>query len=53
MFWFMSLQVLTEYVVQDLNLNPELPFEDDSFDIITNVVGTSFPSQEYFIVFSF
>ncbi|XP_024048064.1 uncharacterized protein LOC18055536 isoform X2 [Citrus clementina] len=29
--------VLTEYVVQDLNLNPKLPFEDNSFDVITNV----------------
>ncbi|KAI7740343.1 hypothetical protein M8C21_009416 [Ambrosia artemisiifolia] len=30
-------KVLTEYVVQDLNTNPKLPFEDNSFDVITNV----------------
>ncbi|KAI4975505.1 hypothetical protein ZWY2020_049112 [Hordeum vulgare] len=29
--------VLTEYVVQDLNLNPKLPFDDNTFDVITNV----------------
>lgn len=34
--------VLTEYVVQDLNLNPKLPFEDHSFDIITNVVSVDY-----------
>ncbi|KAK9274641.1 hypothetical protein L1049_021892 [Liquidambar formosana] len=34
--------VLTEYVVQDLNLNPKLPFEDNSFDIITNVVSVDY-----------
>jgi hypothetical protein len=32
------LQVLTEYAVRDLNVNPKLPFEDNSFDVITNVV---------------
>lgn len=34
--------VLTEYVVQDLNANPNLPFEDDSFDVITNVVSVDY-----------
>ncbi|KAL9443750.1 hypothetical protein AB3S75_017015 [Citrus x aurantiifolia] len=34
--------VLTEYVVQDLNLNPKLPFEDNSFDVITNVVSVDY-----------
>ncbi|XP_021646303.2 uncharacterized protein LOC110639597 [Hevea brasiliensis] len=34
--------VLTEYIVQDLNLNPELPFEDNSFDVITNVVSVDY-----------
>ncbi|KAH9328290.1 hypothetical protein KI387_000398, partial [Taxus chinensis] len=29
--------VLTEYIVQDLNVNPRLSFEDNTFDIITNV----------------
>ncbi|KAJ8750748.1 hypothetical protein K2173_015929 [Erythroxylum novogranatense] len=34
--------VLTEYAVQDLNVNPRLPFEDDSFDVITNVVSVDY-----------
>ncbi|KAJ4708627.1 S-adenosyl-L-methionine-dependent methyltransferase [Melia azedarach] len=34
--------VLTDYVVQDLNLNPKLPFEDNSFDVITNVVSVDY-----------
>ncbi|CAB4318645.1 unnamed protein product [Prunus armeniaca] len=33
---------LTEYVVQDLNVNPKLPFEDNSFDVITNVVSVDY-----------
>ncbi|KAL5178514.1 hypothetical protein HKD37_01G000025 [Glycine soja] len=34
--------VLTEYAVQDLNVNPKLPFEDNSFDLITNVVSVDY-----------
>uniref|UniRef100_A0A6N2N2T6 Methyltransferase type 11 domain-containing protein n=1 Tax=Salix viminalis TaxID=40686 RepID=A0A6N2N2T6_SALVM len=34
--------VLTEYVVQDLNLNPKLPFEDNSFDVISNAVSVDY-----------
>ncbi|KAG6772064.1 hypothetical protein D5086_013085 [Populus alba] len=34
--------VLTEYAVQDLNLNPKLPFEDNSFDVITNAVSVDY-----------
>lgn len=34
--------VLTEYVVQDLNTNPKLPYEDNSFDVITNVVSVDY-----------
>ncbi|XAR67173.1 hypothetical protein NMG60_11013636 [Bertholletia excelsa] len=34
--------VLTEYVVQDLNVDPKLPFEDNSFDVITNVVSVDY-----------
>ncbi|XP_059284331.1 uncharacterized protein LOC132037744 isoform X2 [Lycium ferocissimum] len=34
--------VLTEYVVQDLNINPKLPFEDNTFDVITNVVSVDY-----------
>lgn len=34
--------VLTDYVVQDLNVDPKLPFEDNSFDVITNVVSVDY-----------
>ncbi|XP_078428938.1 S-adenosyl-L-methionine-dependent methyltransferases superfamily protein [Wolffia australiana] len=34
--------VLTEYIVQDLNVNPKLPFEDNVFDVITNVVSVDY-----------
>ncbi|KAK1289415.1 hypothetical protein QJS10_CPB18g00816 [Acorus calamus] len=34
--------VLTEYIVQDLNVNPKLPFEGESFDVITNVVSVDY-----------
>nr|AFK34232.1 unknown [Medicago truncatula] len=34
--------VLTEYTVQDLNVNPKLSFEDNSFDVITNVVSVDY-----------
>eukprot|EP00246_Nothoceros_aenigmaticus_P002425 TRINITY_DN13300_c0_g1_i1.p1 TRINITY_DN13300_c0_g1~~TRINITY_DN13300_c0_g1_i1.p1 ORF type:complete len:253 (+),score=44.07 TRINITY_DN13300_c0_g1_i1:51-761(+) len=37
--------VLTEYLVQDLNSNPKLPFEDNSFDVITNVVSVDYLSK--------
>ncbi|OQU87410.1 hypothetical protein SORBI_3003G275200 [Sorghum bicolor] len=37
-----SSWVLTEYVVQDLNVNPKLPFEDNTFDVITNVVSVDY-----------
>ena len=33
---------LGEYVVQDLNANPILPFEDASFDVVTNVVSVDY-----------
>lgn len=34
--------VLTEYLVQDLNVDPRLPFEDNTFDVITNVVSVDY-----------
>ncbi|KAL5728816.1 hypothetical protein ACHQM5_001854 [Ranunculus cassubicifolius] len=34
--------VLTDYIVQDLNKEPKLPFEDNSFDVITNVVSVDY-----------
>lgn len=32
----------SEYVVHDLNLEPDLPFPDNSFDIITNAVSVDY-----------
>ncbi|XP_002977620.2 uncharacterized protein LOC9639367 [Selaginella moellendorffii] len=37
--------VLTEYLVQDLNQNPRLPYEDNSFDVITNTVSVDYLSK--------
>jgi SAM-dependent methyltransferase len=34
-----------EYVVKDLNTDPSLPFEDASFDIVTNVVSIDYLTQ--------
>ena len=31
----------TEYTVKDLNEDPKLPYEDNSFDVITNAGGLS------------
>eukprot|EP00775_Hariotina_reticulata_P009058 gene9058-9229_t len=33
---------VTEYVVHDLNLEPALPFADNSFDVITNAVSVDY-----------
>merc|ERR1712178_125509 len=33
---------LSEFIVQDLNIEPYLPFEDDSFDAVTNVVSIDY-----------
>ncbi|KAM7519321.1 hypothetical protein LguiB_018283 [Lonicera macranthoides] len=42
--------VLTEYIVQDLNVNPKLPFEDNSFDVITNVVSIDYLTKPIDVV---
>ena len=34
--------VLTDYTVRDLNADPTLPYEDNSFDVITNVVSVDY-----------
>ena len=34
--------VLTDYTVRDLNADPSLPYEDNSFDVITNVVSVDY-----------
>ncbi|CAL9197946.1 unnamed protein product [Musa hybrid cultivar] len=34
--------VLTEYIVQDLNVNSKLLFEDNTVDVITNVVSVDY-----------
>ena len=33
---------LTEYVVQDLNQQPALPYDDESFDFVCNVVSVDY-----------
>ncbi|MEW5314613.1 MAG: hypothetical protein WDW38_006093 [Sanguina aurantia] len=33
---------LTEYTVKDLNADPKLPYADNSFDVITNVVSVDY-----------
>jgi hypothetical protein len=33
---------LTDYVVKDLNMDPVLPYEDNTFDIITNAVSVDY-----------
>eukprot|EP00475_Leptophrys_vorax_P025219 TRINITY_DN35262_c0_g1_i1.p1 TRINITY_DN35262_c0_g1~~TRINITY_DN35262_c0_g1_i1.p1 ORF type:complete len:150 (-),score=6.02 TRINITY_DN35262_c0_g1_i1:210-614(-) len=35
-------KVLSEYLVQDLNVNTKLPFEDNTFDAITNAVSVDY-----------
>jgi len=34
--------VLTEHIIQDLNVNPKVPLEDNSFDVITNAVSVDY-----------
>lgn len=34
--------VLTESAVVDLNITPELPYDDNSFDFITNAVSVDY-----------
>ena len=34
--------VLTDYTVKDLNQDPTLPYDDNSFDVITNVVSVDY-----------
>lgn len=34
--------VLTEYTVKDLNTDPKLPYEDASFDVVTNAVSVDY-----------
>lgn len=33
---------VSEYVVHDLNLEPDLPFPDNSFDVVTNAVSVDY-----------
>ena len=37
--------VFTEHVVRDLNKDPTLPYEDESFDFITNTVSVDYLTQ--------
>lgn len=34
--------VLTDYEVKDLNQDPKLPYEDNTFDVITNAVSVDY-----------
>ena len=34
--------VLTEFTVRDLNDNPQLPYKDNSFDVVTNAVSVDY-----------
>lgn len=34
--------VLTDFTVRDLNKEPKLPYEDNTFDVITNVVSVDY-----------
>ena len=36
---------MTEWLVQDLNSNPTLPFENSSFDVITNALSVDYITQ--------
>ena len=36
---------LSSFVVQDLNTDPTLPFDDNSFDVITNAVSVDYLAQ--------
>jgi len=38
---------LTDWVVQDLNTDPTLPFANDTFDVILNVVSVEYLTQPY------
>lgn len=39
--------VLTEHIVQDLNVNLKLPFEDNTFDVITNAVSVDYLTKPF------
>jgi SAM-dependent methyltransferase len=41
---------LTDWVVQDLNSDPILPFDDDSFDVVLNVVSIEYLTQPFRVV---
>ncbi len=38
---------LTDWVVHDLNRDPTLPFEDETFDVVTNVVSVEYLTRPY------
>ena len=35
-------QVLDEFVVKDVNRDPQLPFEDNAFDVVLNIVSVDY-----------
>jgi SAM-dependent methyltransferase len=40
-----SNTVLDEYVIHDVNKNPTLPFDDETFDVILNTVSVDYMTQ--------
>lgn len=40
---------LTEYLIQDLNKNPLLPFDDNSFDVVLNTVSVEYLTQPVYV----
>jgi SAM-dependent methyltransferase len=38
---------LTDWVIQDLNADPSLPFEDGTFDVVTNVVSVEYLTRPF------
>lgn len=38
---------LTDWVVQDLNVDPVLPFDHDTFDVVLNVVSVEYLTQPF------
>ena len=45
--------VLTDYTVRDLNKDPKLPYEDNTFDVITNVVSVDYLNRPLVSHFNF
>jgi len=40
-------RTLTEFILHDLNRNPELPFDDDTFDAVINTVSVDYMTRPF------